>query len=106
MSLTTCPNVQEEATIIIPPDTTGDQFELNWTEIDSSVRAFPMEYLLKVQAQRKELTNEDDSDEPDIPLIPLVCHRVKVQRYEESLQVDEQCCLHKLFVTMVICSHH
>ena len=70
--------MQEEPTIIVPPDTMEDDFQLNWDEIDSSVRTFPKEYPLKVQANEKQHTKNEDGD--DLPLIPMVCHRVKVQR--------------------------
>ena len=62
--------MQENSTVIVPPDTTDEEFNLNWEEISSSVNAFPVEYALV--AQEEEL---------DTPLLPMVCHRIKVQRY-------------------------
>lgn len=73
--------MQENITTIAPPNTSEDQFDMNWEEIDSTVQAFPVEYLLKVLVQQKEIANEVDSEKPATPAIPLVCHRVKVQRY-------------------------
>ncbi len=70
---------QEESTVIVPPqDTAEERTELNWEEIDSKVKGFPQEYLLKMQTQQ---TTDEEEDEPSLPLIPMICHRVKVQRY-------------------------
>ena len=59
--------------MIIPPDTTDEEFDIKWEEISSSVNAFPVEYTLTARG-----------DELDIPLLPMVCHRVKVQRYKQN----------------------
>ncbi len=65
--------------MIVPPgDTAEEKMELNWEEIDSKVKGFPREYLLKIQTQKQA---DDDDDEPTLSLMPMICHRVKVQRY-------------------------
>ena len=63
-------SIQENSTVIVPPDTTEEEFNLKWEEISSSVIAFPVEYALTAQGE-----------ELDTPLLPIVCHRIKVQRY-------------------------
>ena len=55
--------------MIVPPNTTDEEFDLKWEKISSSMNAFPVEYVLT--AREEEL---------DTPLLPMVCHRVKVQR--------------------------
>ena len=62
--------MQDNSTVIVPPDTTEEEFDLKWEEISSSVNAFPVEYALTAQGE-----------ELDTPLLPMVCHRIKVQRY-------------------------
>ena len=73
---------QDEHTVIVPTDTEGEGMgaELNWEEIESSVKGFPRDYILKLQAQQNKPATEDDDDEPGLPLVPMICHRVKVQR--------------------------
>ena len=56
--------------MIVPPDTTAEEFNLNWEEISSSVNAFPVEYALMAQGE-----------ELGTPLLPMICHRIKVQRW-------------------------
>ena len=65
--------MQEEPTVMVPPDTMDEEFSLNWEEISSSINAFPIEYTLTPCGA--------SVDEIDTPLLPMVCHRVKVQRY-------------------------
>ena len=65
--------MQKEPTVIVPPDTMDEEFNLNWEEISSSIKAFPVEYTLT--------TRGDSVDEIDT----MVCHRVKVQRYAYHL---------------------
>lgn len=60
--------------MVVPPDTTDEGFHLNWEEISSSVKAFPVEYALTTRGGGEE-------DDMDMPLLPMVCHKVKVQRY-------------------------
>ena len=76
------PCTQDEPTIIVPGDTEGEGTgdELNWEEINSRVKGFPRDYLLKLQAQKNKPTTQDEGDEPELPLVPMICHRVKVQR--------------------------
>ena len=63
-------NLQDEPTVVVPPNTTDEEFSLNWEEIRSSVDAFPVEYALTPRGE-----------DIDTALLPMVCHRVKVQRY-------------------------
>ena len=61
--------LQETPSVVVPPDTTFEEFDLKWKEISSSVNALPVEYTLTARG-----------DELDTPLLPMVCHRIKVQR--------------------------
>ena len=59
--------------MIIPPDEMDEEFDLKWEELSSTINAFPVEYGLSARGGGEE--------ETDTPLLPMVCHRVKVQRY-------------------------
>ena len=61
--------------MVVPPDTTGEEFNLNWEEIGAAVNDFPAEYALTMRGG-----GDDDEDDLDTPLLPMVCHKVKVQR--------------------------
>ena len=56
-------SMQENSTVIVPPNSTDEEFNLNWEEISSSVNAFPVEYTLTAQGE-----------ELDTSLLPMVCH--------------------------------
>jgi len=63
----------EEPITITPPDDSEEQFELDWEGMAAGIEAFPAEYQLRIQEDKKM---DDDST----PVIPLICQRVKVQR--------------------------
>lgn len=67
----------------MPPQSRGDggEFELEWGEINAGVSGLPVEYPLTLkgdQEGRKDSIYDDE--EEDVPLLPMICHRVKVQR--------------------------
>lgn len=62
--------------MIVPPESREEEFQLEWEKISAGVSGLPVEYPLKQHQERKG-TNFDDSDDP---LLPIICHRVKVQR--------------------------
>ena len=64
----------EESTTIIPPDSSEELFEVDWEDVAAGIQASPAEYLLRIRG--------GEGYEDTTPLIPLICHRVKVQRSE------------------------
>lgn len=65
--------IQDGCTTIVPPESREEEFQLEWEKISAGVSGLPVEYPLKQHQER----NFDDSDDP---LLPIICHRVKVQR--------------------------
>ncbi len=68
-------------TVITPPISRGEEFELDWDKIGMGVSGTPIEYPLAVLTE----SGEDSDDEEETPLIPILCHRVKVQRYYTTI---------------------
>ena len=62
--------------MIVPPVFRGEEFQLNWDEINAAVTGLPVKYPL----QGVEGEGEEEEEE-EVPSLPLICHRVKVQRY-------------------------
>ncbi len=78
--------------MIVPPDSADeDGVELKWEEIDASVKGFPYEYQLKLQAQQVKTEHED---EPILALVPMLCHRVKVQRFVHRAIITHNIYIH------------
>ena len=65
--------------MIVPPESREEEFEIEWDKINAEVSAVPVKYSLAVRKKEEEEGLEDDYDD-DPPLIPMVCHRVKVQK--------------------------
>ena len=63
--------------MLVPPLTSEEQFELDWAAIAADVQGIPAEYTLNPTFETM-----------DTALIPLICHRVKVQRSESTLRVS------------------
>ena len=55
----------------MPPAERGEPFVVDWDEIADGVQTKPIEYRLKLAGV---------SEMEETPLIPLICHQVKVQR--------------------------
>lgn len=67
----------------MPPIVWGEgkeAFELEWDKINAGVSGLPAQYPLTLRGQGAGKDESDDEDE--IPTLPLICHRVKVQRWE------------------------
>ena len=64
----------EDFTTIIPPDSSEELFEVDWEDVATRIQGSPAEYTLRIRG------GEGRGDEATTPLIPLICHRVKVQR--------------------------
>lgn len=67
----------------MPPEFRGEEFELNWEKINSEVSGFPVQYPLTVRGREgegEEGEAEIDDDLDDAPFLPVICHKVKVQR--------------------------
>lgn len=60
--------------MLVPPDCSEEPFDLDWEGIAATLQTFPVEYELRPAGK--------DEGEEATPLIPLVCHRVKVLRSE------------------------
>ncbi len=67
-------------TVIAPPIHRGEEFELDWDGLTAGVSGSPIEYLLRLQ-EKPDSYDSDDEDKENPPLVPILCHRVKVQRY-------------------------
>lgn len=68
-------------TVVTPPVDRGAEFQLDWDAINAGVSGPPTEYPLMVPEQGSESSDDDDNQE-NPPRIPILCHRVKVQRYD------------------------
>ena len=64
----------EDSTTIIPPDSSEELFEVDWEDVAARIQASPAEYTLRIRG------GEERGNEAITPLIPLICHRVKVKR--------------------------
>ena len=64
----------------MPPEFRGEEFELNWEKINSEVSGLPVQYPLTVRGQGREEEEEEEEDLDDAPFLPVICHKVKVQR--------------------------
>lgn len=61
--------------MLVPPVEREETFDIDWEGIAAGIQTTLKEYPLKI-------AGGDEND--DTPLIPLICHRVKVQRSESS----------------------
>ena len=68
-------------TVIAPPVSRGEEFEVEWDRIGAGVSGSPVEYPLTVLQEKSDSYDSDEDDQENPPLIPILCHRVKVQRY-------------------------
>ena len=76
--------MQEAPTVIVPPDSRPEEeeegvgFAVQWGEVEGSVQGLPTEYALSPSTSSSS-SSQGEGETP--PLLPLTCHRVKVQRY-------------------------
>lgn len=61
----------------MPPQYRGEEFELDWDKINAGVSGIPVQYPLTL---RGDNSGEEEEEEEDAPSLPVICHRVKVQR--------------------------
>lgn len=72
------PAPQGEATTIVPPLERGEEeFQLEWEKIGAGVSGLPVQYPLNLRGPKAD----ESDDEEDIPIISLICHKVRVQRH-------------------------
>lgn len=68
---------QEDITVIVPPQMREEEeYQLDWDKIDAGISGLPVQYPLTLRGERSE------EEEEDVPSLSIICHRVKVQRYE------------------------
>lgn len=65
--------------MLVPPVERAEAFDIDWEGIAAGVQTTPKEFPLRV-------AGGDESE--DTPLIPLTCHRVKVQRSVSGHEID------------------
>lgn len=61
--------------MIVPPEFRGEEFKLEWDKISEEVSGTPVHYPLTLMGEGPE-----EDEEEEIPSLPIICHRVKVQR--------------------------
>ena len=74
---------------MVPPDTRegegDDEFSIDWEQLSAQQQQteYPQpltEYPLKLTNKKEDRDGKDEEEEVS-PVLPLICHRVKVQRY-------------------------
>jgi phosphoenolpyruvate synthase/pyruvate phosphate dikinase len=64
--------------VIVPPlFRDEEEYKLDWDKINTEVSGTPVLYPLTLRGER---SGEEEEEEEEVPLLPVVCHRVKVQR--------------------------
>ena len=63
--------------MLVPSACSEEPFTLDWEGVAAAVQGLPTEYEMNLSGERQ--------CEDDAPLVPLICHRVKVQRSDLDL---------------------
>ncbi len=97
------PPLKEEATVLVPPESAEEEFEIDWDDMAKKLSlSSPFEYSLTYRGNAAELAEErkekeeeeeEEEEEGNTPLLPMICHRIKVQRLVQKL-------------VSVVCSYH
>ena len=88
--------LQGDATVLVPSACSEEPFTLDWEGVAATVQGLPTEYNLNSSGEGA------GQDEDDTPLIPLICHRVKVQR-SATMNLAVMC--GTLDTTVISCRH-
>lgn len=56
-----------------------EEFELDWDRINAGVSGLAVQYPLTVRGE-----GEEEEEEEEVPTLPVIFHRVKVQRLGHS----------------------
>ena len=67
--------------MIVPPHhREEEEYAPDWDTINAGVSGVPVQYPLKLRGRGEEEEEEEEEVEEEIPAVPILFHRIKVQK--------------------------